>query len=417
MKRRVVVTGLGVVTSLGNQVGDLWRRILAGESGVRSLKLVDTAGHKVTFGGEISDWDPSAYISHKDTRRIDRFAQFALVAAIEAVRDSGIDFALEDPFRCGVILGSGIGGLNEIEQQHQRLLERGPDKVSPFTIPKLMANAAAGHVSIQYGLKGINTTVATACASATNATGDAFRAIQYGDSDIMISGGAESAITPMGVSAFANMRALSERNDDPTAASRPFDKDRDGFVLSEGAGVFVLEELEHARRRGAKIYAELLGYGASGDGGHITQPDEQGTGAARAMSAALGNAGVRPEEVGYINAHGTSTPLGDKAETIAIKRVFGDAAKDVSISSTKSQLGHLLGASGGVEFVISVLALRDAIIPPTINYQTPDPECDLDYTPNQPRQRAIKVAMSNSFGFGGHNASVVVGQLRNGAAG
>jgi 3-oxoacyl-[acyl-carrier-protein] synthase II len=233
----------------------------------------------------------------------------------------------------------------------------------------------------------------------------------------MISGGAESAITPMGVSAFANMRALSERNDDPTAASRPFDKDRDGFVLSEGAGVFVLEELEHARRRGAKIYAELLGYGASGDGGHITQPDEQGTGAARAMSAALGNAGVRPEEVGYINAHGTSTPLGDKAETIAIKRVFGDAAKDVSISSTKSQLGHLLGASGGVEFVISVLALRDAIIPPTINYETPDPECDLDYTPNQPRQRAIKVAMSNSFGFGGHNASVVVGQLRNGAAG
>ena len=417
MKRRVVVTGLGVVTSLGNQVGDLWRRLLAGDSGVVSLKLVDTAGHKVTFGGEISDWDPSGYISHKDSRRIDRFAQFGLVAAIEAIRDSGIDFALEDPFRCGVILGSGIGGLNEIEQQHQRLLERGPDKVSPFTIPKLMANAAAGHVSIQYGLKGINTTVATACASATNATGDAYRAIQYGDADIMISGGAESAITPMGVSAFANMRALSERNDNPTAASRPFDKDRDGFVLSEGAGVFVLEELEHARRRGATIYAELLGYGASGDGGHITQPDEQGTGAARAMSAALGNAGVRPEEVGYINAHGTSTPLGDKAETIAIKRVFGDAAKDVSISSTKSQLGHLLGASGGVEFVISVLALRDGVIPPTINYQTPDPDCDLDYTPNQPRQRAIKIAMSNSFGFGGHNASVVVGHLRNGAAG
>jgi 3-oxoacyl-[acyl-carrier-protein] synthase II len=280
-----------------------------------------------------------------------------------------------------------------------------------------MANAAAGHVSIQYGLKGINTTVATACASATNATGDAFRALQYGDADIMISGGAESAITPMGVSAFANMRALSERNDEPTAASRPFDKDRDGFVLSEGAGVYVLEELEHARRRGAKIYGELLGYGASGDGGHITQPDEHGTGAARAMSAALGNAGVGPEEVGYINAHGTSTPLGDKAETIAIKRVFGDSAKDVSISSTKSQLGHLLGASGGVEFIISVLALQEGVIPPTINYQTPDPDCDLDYTPNQPRQRKIKVAMSNSFGFGGHNASVVMGRLRNGAAG
>jgi 3-oxoacyl-[acyl-carrier-protein] synthase II len=417
MKRRVVVTGLGVVTSLGLQVGEMWRRLLAGESGIRVLKLVDTTGHKVTFGGEISDWDPTAYVSHKDARRLDRFAQFALVAAIEAVRDSGIDFAVEDPFRCGVILGSGIGGLNEIEQQHQRLLERGPDKVSPFTIPKLMANAAAGHVSIQYGLKGINTTVATACASATNATGDAFRALQYGDADIMISGGAESAITPMGVSAFANMRALSERNDEPTAASRPFDKDRDGFVLSEGAGVYVLEELEHARRRGAKIYGELLGYGASGDGGHITQPDEHGTGAARAMSAALGNAGVGPEEVGYINAHGTSTPLGDKAETIAIKRVFGDSAKDVSISSTKSQLGHLLGASGGVEFIISVLALQEGVIPPTINYQTPDPDCDLDYTPNQPRQRKIKVAMSNSFGFGGHNASVVMGRLRNGAAG
>jgi 3-oxoacyl-[acyl-carrier-protein] synthase II len=311
-----------------------------------------------------------------------------------------------------VILGSGIGGLHEIETQHSRLLEKGPDKVSAFTIPKLMVNAAAGHVSIQYGLRGPSAAVATACASAANAIGDAFKAIQYDDADVMVTGGTEAALTPMGVSGFASARALSERNDDPRRASRPFDRGRDGFVLSEGAGLLVIEELEHAKARGARIYAELLGYGVSADAGHITQPDEHGTGAARAMAHALRDGRTNADEIGYINAHGTSTPLGDQAETRAVKTVFGERAREISISSTKSQLGHLLGASGGVELVLTVLALRDSVVPPTINYDEPDPDCDLDYTPNQPRQRKLVAAMSNSFGFGGHNASLIVGQLR-----
>jgi 3-oxoacyl-[acyl-carrier-protein] synthase II len=288
---------------------------------------------------------------------------------------------------------------------------KGPDRVSAFTIPKLMLNAASGHISIRYALRGPNYAVATACASATNAMGEAFKAIQYGDADIMVTGGTEAAVTPMGVSGFSNMKALSERNDDPPAASRPFDRDRDGFVLSEGAGLLVFEELEHAQARGAKIYGEVLGYGASADGGHITQPDAEGTGAARAMSSALRDARLNPDQIDYINAHGTSTPLGDKAETRAIKTVFGEAARRISISSTKSQLGHLLGASGGVELVLSLLALRYQVCPPTINYDTPDPDCDLDYTPNEPRERVIRAAMSNSFGFGGHNASIIVGRL------
>lgn len=412
MKRRVVVTGLGAVTSISCQVEDLWKRLLAGESGVRPLGLIDTAKFSVKFGGEITDWDPSAYFGSKEAKRMDRFAQFALVSAVEAVRDSGIDFAKEDSFRCGVILGSGIGGLNEIEEQHLRLIQKGPDKVSVFTIPKLMANAASGHVSIQWGLRGPNTAVATACASATNAIGDAMKAIQYDEADVMISGGAEAAITPMGLAAFSNMHALSLRNDEPQRASRPFDKDRSGFVMAEGAGLFVLEELEHAKARGAKIYAELLGYGATADGGHITQPDEHGTGAGRAMLNALKSAGLNPTDIDYINAHGTSTPLGDKAETIAIKNVFGEHAKKLSVSSTKSQLGHMLGASGGVEFIFCTLAIRDGLIPPTINLETPDPECDLDYTPNKLRERRVLYAQSNSFGFGGHNASLVLGKLR-----
>jgi 3-oxoacyl-[acyl-carrier-protein] synthase II len=313
-----------------------------------------------------------------------------------------------------VILGSGIGGLHEIEEQHSRLMIKGPERVSPFTVPKMMPNAASGLLSIHFGLRGPNTAVATACASATNAIGDALRAIQYDDADVMLTGGAEAAITSMGLSAFSSMRALSTRNEQPQAASRPFDRDRDGFVLSEGAGVVVLEELEHARRRGATIYGEVLGYGTTADAGHITQPDEQGTGAARAMSLALRSAQLNPQDVQYINAHGTSTPLGDKAETLAIKTVFGEHARRVAISSTKSQIGHLLGASGGVEFVFSVLAIKDRVIPPTINYDSPDPDCDLDYTPNVARRTAVQVAMSNSFGFGGHNASVVVGALRNG---
>jgi 3-oxoacyl-[acyl-carrier-protein] synthase II len=412
MKRRVVVTGLGAVTSLSRQVEDLWRRVCRGESGIRTLTAFDITEFRVKFGGEISDWSTDGYITPKDAKRIDRFTQFAMVAAIDAVNDSGLDFTKEDAFRCGVILGSGIGGLHEIETQHSRLLEKGPDKVSAFTIPKLMVNAACGHVSIQYGLRGPSAAVATACASAANAIGDAFKAIQYDDADVMVTGGTEAALTPMGVSGFASMRALSERNDEPQRASRPFDRGRDGFVLSEGAGLLVLEELEHAKARGARIYAELLGYGVSADGSHITQPDVHGTGAAKAMARALEDGRLDLDTIGYINAHGTSTPLGDQAETVAIKSIFGGGASKVSISSTKSQLGHLLGASGGVELVLSILALRDGLVPPTINYDEPDPDCDLDYTPNQARERKLTAAMSNSFGFGGHNASLIVGRLR-----
>ena len=410
MKRRVVVTGIGAVTSLSCKVDDLWQKLLRGESGVHALRAFDTTLHKVRFGGDIHDWSTEGYMERKEEKRIDRFTQFAMVAGIDAVNDSGIDFSKEEPFRCGVILGSGIGGLTEIEAQHERLITKGPDKVSAFTIPKLMLNAASGHVSIRYGLRGPNYAVATACASATNAMGDAFKAIQYDDADVMVTGGTEAACTPMGLSGFANMRALSERHDDPAGASRPFDRDRDGFVLSEGAGLLVFEELEHAKARGARIYAEILGYGASADGGHITQPDAEGTGAAKAMSSALRDAKLNVDAIDYINAHGTSTPLGDKAETIAIKTIFGDSARKVSISSTKSSLGHLLGASGGVEMVICMKALQHNICPPTINYTTPDPDCDLDYTPNTPRERQLRAVMSNSFGFGGHNASIIAGR-------
>jgi 3-oxoacyl-[acyl-carrier-protein] synthase II len=414
MKRRVVVTGIGAVTSLGSKVEELWARVCKGESGIGMLERLDVSNYRVRFGGEVRNWSTDGYIEAKDVKRFDRFVQFALVAGIDAVNDSGIDFPKEDPWRCGVILGSGIGGLETIEVQHRRLIERGPDKVSAFTIPKLIGNAASAQISIQYGLKGPNQVVVTACASATNAIGDAFKLIRGDEADVVITGGSEAAVTHIGVSAFAAMRALSERNDDPTHASRPFDRDRDGFVLSEGAGLLVLEELEHAKARGAKIYGELYGYGCSCDGGHITAPDKDGVGAAYAMSMAIRDAGISPADIDYINAHGTSTSLGDLAETIAVKSVFKESARKVSISSTKSQLGHLLGASGGVELVLSLLAIRDSVIPPTINLDTPDPECDLDYTPNQARQRTVSIAMSNSFGFGGHNGSVIVGKLRNG---
>jgi len=412
MKRRVVITGMGVVTSLGCEVEELWRRILAGESGVGPLTQFDTTAFKVHFGGEVPNWAPEELLGSKEAKRLDRFSQFAMVAAKSAVLDSGLDFSKEDSFRCGVVLGSGIGGLNEIEEQHGRLVRSGPDRVSPFTIPKLMVNAASGHVSIEYGLRGVNYAVATACASAANAIGDAFKAIQYEDADIMVTGGTEAAITPMGLSGFSNMKALSRRNDEPQRASRPFDLDRDGFVMGEGAGLIVLEELEHAKARGAKIYCELIGYGASADAGHITQPDPEGTGAARAMSGALKDGRMNTTDIDYINAHGTSTPLGDQAETMAMKSVFGEHAYKLSVSSTKSHLGHLLGASGGVELILSMLAFRDQIAPPTINLDTPDPTCDLDYTPREPRQRKIRYCMSNSFGFGGHNASLIVGEVR-----
>ena len=403
---------MGAVTSLSCDVPDLWSKLLAGASGIHGITGFDTTDYKVRFAGEVHDWAPDDFIEPREQKRIDRFTQFALVAGINAVRQCGIEFDKEDSYACGAIIGSGIGGLNEIEEQERRLILKGPDRVSAFTIPKLMLNAASGHLSIRFGLRGPNYAVATACASATNAMGDAFKAIQYGDADVMLTGGAEAAVTPIGLSGFSNMRALSERNDNPAAASRPFDVDRDGFVLAEGAGVLVFEELEHARRRGAHIFAEILGYGSSADAGHITQPDEQGAGAARAMSSALRDAGLEPAAIDYINAHGTSTPLGDKAETIAVKRVFEDHAYKTNISSTKSQLGHLLGASGGVELIVSLLALRDQVCPPTINLDTPDPACDLNYTPKQPQERSIRNVMSNSFGFGGHNASIIAGVVR-----
>ncbi|MGA2797629.1 MAG: beta-ketoacyl-ACP synthase II [Thermoguttaceae bacterium] len=414
MKRRVVVTGLGAVTALGCRVEELWTRICNGESGVGPITRFDASRFRSRIGGEIINFSTEGYIEPKEVKKFDRFVQYAHVSGLDAVRDSGLDFSREDTWRCGVILGSGIGGLETIEVQHQRLLDKGPDKVSAFTIPKLIGNAASAQLSIQYGLHGPNQVIVTACASATNALGDAFKLIRDGEIDVAISGGSEATLTPIGLSAFAAMRALSERNDDPKKASRPFDRDRDGFVLSEGAGVLVLEEFEHAKARGARIYAEMYGYGVSCDGGHITAPDKNGVAAAYAMSRALKDAGIDPADIGYINAHGTSTSLGDAAETTAVKTVFKEHARSVNISSTKSQLGHLLGASGGVELIFCTLALRDGIIPPTINLENPDPLCDLDYTPNTARKRDISIAMSNSFGFGGHNGSLVVGKLRNG---
>jgi 3-oxoacyl-[acyl-carrier-protein] synthase II len=412
MKRRAVVTGLGVVTALGRHLETVWDRLVKGDSGVGPITLFDVAGYRVQFGGQVP-WEAERedIAGPKELKRLDRFTQFAIAAAKDAVADSGLDLPTAAPYRCGVVIGSGIGGLWEFEAQEERLLHKGIDKVSPFTIPKLMVNSASGHVSSLYGIKGPNFAVATACASAANSIGTALRAIQYDDADVMVAGGSEAALTPIGLAGFQNMRALSFRTDAPQQASRPFDAERDGFVLAEGAGVVVIEEFEHARRRGARIYAELRGYGASGDAGHITQPDEEGRGAARAMAMALDDAGLAPEAVHYVNAHGTSTPLGDKAETVAIKRVFGAQARRLAISSTKSQLGHTLGASGGIELVACALTMNRGVIAPTINLEHPDPECDLDYTPNVAREARVDVAMSNSFGFGGHNASLVLARL------
>jgi 3-oxoacyl-[acyl-carrier-protein] synthase II len=412
MKRRAVVTGLGVVTSLGRNLETVWSKLVAGESGVGPITLFPVDGYRVQFGGQVP-WEPEKedVAPPKELKRLDRFTQFALASAKDAVADSGLDFSKEDPYRCGVMIGSGIGGLWEFEVQEERLLHKGIDKVSPFTIPKLMVNSASGHVSSLYGIKGPNMAVATACASAANSIGSALRAIQYGDADVMVTGGSEAALTPIGLAGFQNMRALSFRTDAPKEASRPFDADRDGFVLAEGAGVLVIEELEHAKNRGARIYAELKGYGASGDAGHITQPDEEGRGAGRAMQSALDDARLSADAAQYINAHGTSTPLGDKAETAAIKRVFGSHAQKLAVSSTKSQLGHTLGASGGIELVVCALTIARGVITPTINFHTPDPACDLDYTPNVARDARVDVAMSNSFGFGGHNASLVLARF------
>ncbi len=411
MKRRVVVTGLGCVTPLACEVELLWRSILDGKSGIHPLTVIDTTRHKVRFGGDVTNFDPGITVDAKDVKRLDRFTLFAMFAGFHAVVDSGLDFNREDPFRCGAILGSGIGGLNEIEEQMFKMFSKGPERVSPFTIPKMMLNAAGGNLAIQYGLKGPNFAVATACASSNNAMGDALKAIQYDEADVMLTGGTEAAITAMGVAGFANMKALSTRNDAPEKASRPFDSDRDGFVLSEGCGVLIFEEYEHARKRGARIYAEILGYGGSCDAGHITAPDEYGRGASRAMLNALRDAKLDPSSIDYINAHGTSTPLGDKAETVAVKSIFGESAKTVVLSSTKGHLGHALGASGSIEMILSVLSCYRDIVPPTINLETPDPNCDLDYTPLHARKMPVKIAMNNSFGFGGHNATVICGKL------
>ena len=413
MARRVVVTGMSVVTALGIDLVEFWGALCAGRSGVSRLERFDCSDFKVNFGGEVKDFKPEDHFDGKEARRLDRFSQFALAAAKKAVAQSGIVFSEEsDPYRCGVIVGSGIGGLNEIEEQHAKLFDRGPSRVSPLMIPKLMVNAASGNISVTWGLKGPSSAVATACASGSNAIGDAFRVIQHDVADVMIAGGSEAAITPMGLSGFARMGALSTRMDAPESASRPFDRDRDGFVLSEGAGVVVLEEYEHARRRGAPLFAEVLGYGMSSDGSHMTAPDPEGTGAARAMSSSLQDARVNPDQVAYVNAHGTSTPLGDKAETAAIKKVFGSFAKNgLCVSSTKSQLGHLLGASGGVEFVIAALSLMHQTVPPTINIENPDPECDLDFVQYTTRSLKLERVLSYSFGFGGHNACLVVGRI------
>jgi 3-oxoacyl-[acyl-carrier-protein] synthase II len=406
--RRVVITGLGLVTSLGESVEEVWESLCSGRSGIKPVTRFDFSDFPVRFGGECTDFDVTRYdVDTKEARRLDRFAQFALAASISAIKDSGIDLKSEDPYRCGVLIGSGIGGIETLEEQCGVLNARGVTRVSPFTVPRLMANAASGNVSIQFGLKGPNTAVVTACATGSNAIGDAARLIDNNLAEIMIAGGSEAALCRVGMASFIAARALSTRNDAPEQASRPWDKDRDGFVMGEGAGIVVLEEYEHARQRGARIYAELVGYGMSADANHITAPCADGEGAAMAMRLALQDAGVNPDQVNYINAHGTSTTLGDVAETKAVKRTFGEHARKLKISSTKSQLGHLLGASGGVEAIFTALAVHKNLIPPTINLENPDDECDLDYTPKTPRELPVHYAMSNSFGFGGHNASLL----------
>jgi 3-oxoacyl-[acyl-carrier-protein] synthase II len=405
--RRVVVTGMGVVTPLGNTLEDFWRRLVRGESGVRVIEEFARANLSVRFGADCREFDPLKYIDGREVKRLDRSAQLGIAAAQTAAADSGIDFEKTDPYRGGVVLGSGIGGISTIEEQHRRMMERGAGKVSAFTIARLMINAVSGYISIKHHIKGPVISIATACASSNNAIAEAFNYIRRGDVDIMFTGGTEDTLSLLGVSAFACMKALSTRNEDPPAASRPFDRDRDGFVMGEGAGILILEELSHAVKRGARIYAEIIGYGITADSYDIVQPDPDGEMAARAVRLALGMAGVGLSEVNLISAHGTSTILGDIAETRAIKKVFGDRARSIPITATKSSIGHLLGASGGVEMITCLLAMRDGIIPPTINLENPDPECDLDYTPLKAREAKVDVVVNNSFGFGGHNAVVI----------
>ena len=406
-RRRVVVTGLGIISPVGNAVAEAWKNILAGTSGITRITRFDASAFTAQIAGEVKGFDPAHHLSAKEARRFDTFIHYGLAAAIEAIQDAGLDFDREQREQVGVCIGSGIGGLPLIEETHKAMLASGPRKISPFFIPGSIINLIAGQLSIMYGLKGPNLALVTACTTANHCIGDAGRLIEYGDAEVMIAGGSEACVSPLGLGGFCAARALSTRNDHPAAASRPWDKDRDGFVLGEGAGILVLEEYEHARKRGAKIYCELAGYGMSADAHHITAPCEDGEGAVRCMANALRNAGLNREQVDYINAHGTSTPLGDVAETVAVKNCFGDHARKLAISSTKSMTGHLLGAAGGVEAVFSALAVHEQVAPPTINLEAADPQCDLDYVPNAARKMKIDVAISNSFGFGGTNGSLV----------
>ncbi len=409
--QRVVITGIGAVTSLGKNVETIWNACLSGCSGVSSISGFDTTGYTTQFAAEIKEWDPSPYMERKEARRMDKFVQYAVAAAKMAVADSALDITDEIRDRVGVCIGSGIGGLATIEDQHKVLIERGPSRISPFLIPGIICDMGAGLVSIMLGAKGPNSCVTTACATGTNSVGDAFNIIRRGDADVMLAGGTEACITPLGMAGFCAARSLSTHNDDPQKASRPFENDRDGFVMGEGSAVLVLESLEMAQARGTKIYAEIVGYGMSGDAYHITAPSPEGEGAARAMKAAMRCAGLEPENIDYINAHGTSTELNDKNETSAIKSALGQHAYSIPVSSTKSMTGHLIGAAGAVEAALCALTIRDGMVAPTINYDTPDPHCDLDYVPNKSRKVDVKVAMSNSFGFGGHNASIILQKL------
>jgi 3-oxoacyl-[acyl-carrier-protein] synthase II len=404
--QRVVVTGVGAVTPVGNTSREFWAAVCEGRSGIAPITAFDPKRLDTRIAGEVKDFDPLRFVDKKDVKKMDRFIHFAVAAGVDAVEDAKVDFDQVDPARAGCLVGSGIGGILSILEWHRVLLEKGPGRISPFFIPAVIVNMASGQLSLRYRLKGPNSAVITACATGNHAIGDAYRIIQRGEADLMLAGGSESMINELCVAGFCNMKALSTRNDEPQRASRPFDAGRDGFVCGEGAGVVVLESLEHARRRGARIYAEVIGYGMTADAYHMTAPDPDGDGATRAMAAALRDGGLAPESVGYINAHGTSTPYNDKTETLAIKRVFGDHARRLAISSTKSMIGHLLGAAGGVEAVVTVLALHHGILPPTINYETPDPECDLDYIPNVARKAQAEVALSNGFGFGGTNATL-----------
>ena len=404
--RRVVVTGLGALSPVGNTADEFWSSLLQGRSGVGPITKFDTEGYPTRIAGEVRNFDPLNFVDKKDARRLDPYLQYAVASSVLAVQDAMLDTGKVDGSRFGVLIGSGIGGISTLLESHRNLLEKGPDRVSPFFIPMIIANMASGLVSIRFGARGPNSSVVTACATGNHAIGDSFKIIQRGDADVMIAGGSEAIIIPLTIAGFCSMKAMSTRNDEPTKAMRPFDATRDGFVCGEGAGILILEALEHALARDARIYAEIVGYGMTGDAHHMTAPDPEGDGAMRAMTLALRDAGLDVSAVGYINAHGTSTPYNDKFETLAIKRVFGEHARRLAVSSTKSMTGHLLGAAGGVEAIATVLALHHGVLPPTINYETPDPECDLDYVPNQARKQNVEVALSNAFGFGGTNATL-----------